>query len=284
MAPFERRSKPRSQKKLRLSLFIFLVGLLLSFVAWDHYLNSPDPIDRDVACHLVLLSGFLFSCLAGFVVWTLESKTDLLEREIEARAMEILRHESEKKVMDAASVAVCWLSQLVLSDQKDENLFDSVIHLVKKVLQADDVSLMVMNEDQELYIAAASGLSEEIIAKTRVKVGERIAGRAAACRREFLLVGSLSNYPEFKGIKDNARITSSIVCPLMNCSEVLGVLNLNRTVTAEPFSEIHLRHALIISSLIAQVIWNEKVSHSLSSKETALEAAYQKLRSMGVSL
>lgn len=270
------------KNKLHFSLLIFLICVLLSFVAWDHYLNSPDLIDQQVASYLVLISGLFFSCLSGFAVWTLESKAEYLESEVVKRVAEMNRKDMEQRLTDTASIATCWLSQMIFSSQKDENLFDSIIHLMKKVLQADEVSLMLKNDQDELYIAAASGIPQSIIETTRIKMGERVAGRAAQCRREFLIIGKLSDYREFEGISPSLHIRSSIICPLIAGNEVLGVLNLNRTITHENFTDIHLRHAMIIASQLAQVLWNEKVQLSIVSKSIELDAAYQKLRGLGI--
>ncbi len=74
------RKKSASESKLRLSVIIFFVCLLFSCLAWDHYFNSQDPIDRTFVSNLVLAMGILFSICAGLLVWSLESGKANAER------------------------------------------------------------------------------------------------------------------------------------------------------------------------------------------------------------
>lgn len=277
MGRFEPR---RGAFRLRFSVHIFLVCLLFTFLAWDHYLNAPEYVSRVIASNLILLMGFLFSLSSGIFVWMLENRQAILEREVALRTRQLLEKEREARVRDTASTAICWLSQLVFTSQKLDNLFDSAIDLVKKVLQADNASLMLVDSNGELFIAASSGLgiAPDIVRSTRIKFGERIAGRAAQLRREFLLVGSLADYPQFRDVESDPEIGSAIVCPLICNNRVVGILNLNRAKNREHFTELHLRHALIFASQIAQTIWNAKLDQILASKDSELEEIYRRLK------
>lgn len=87
-------------RKLHLSVIIFLVCLLFSFLAWDHYFNSQDPIDRTFVSNLVLAMGVLFSISAGLLVWSLESGKTYLEQEIVRRTEELVAKEKEAAVAE----------------------------------------------------------------------------------------------------------------------------------------------------------------------------------------
>lgn len=280
MAKGERK---RGATRLRFSVHIFLVCLLFTFLAWDHYLNAPEYASRVIASHLILLMGFLFSLSSGLFVWMLENRQAFLEKEVEIRSRRLLEKEREARVRDTASTAICWLSQLVFTSQRLDNLFDSAIDLVKKVLQADNASLMLVDANGELFIAASSGLGvpPDVVRSTRIKFGERIAGRAAQLRREFLLVGNLDQYPQFRDVESDPEIGSAIVCPLTCNNRVVGVLNINRAKNKEYFTELHLRHALIFASQIAQTIWNAKLDETLASKDSELEEIYRRLKDEG---
>ena len=96
--PGEKISK---DKKLHLSVLIFFVCLLFSFLLWDHYFNSADPIDRMFVSNLVLAMGILFSASAGLLVWSMESGKDYLEKEIIRRTEALVAKEKETALAEA---------------------------------------------------------------------------------------------------------------------------------------------------------------------------------------
>lgn len=88
-------------KKLHFSMLIFLVCLLLTFVAWDHYFNSSDPLDRAFVSNLILGMGILFSVCAGYLVWSLESGKAYLQNEVKRRTDELIQKEREAAASEA---------------------------------------------------------------------------------------------------------------------------------------------------------------------------------------
>lgn len=88
------------QKKLHLSVIIFFVCLLFTFIAWDHYFNSGDAIDRTLVSTLVLAMGILFSISAGLLVWSLESGKTYLEKEVIRRTEELVAKEKEAAIAE----------------------------------------------------------------------------------------------------------------------------------------------------------------------------------------
>lgn len=94
----------KSARHLHLSLIIFLVCLLLTFMVWDHYFNSNDPLTREWISTIILLMGTLFSISTGFLVWTLESGKSYLEKEVERRTEELVEKEREKAAAEARSL------------------------------------------------------------------------------------------------------------------------------------------------------------------------------------
>ncbi|MBI3316652.1 MAG: GAF domain-containing protein [Candidatus Omnitrophica bacterium] len=154
-----------------------------------------------------------------------------------------------------------------------EELLSRVMALIHKGLHADEGSVMLLNENNMLSIAASSGIPEEIARTVRLKLGERVAGRAALLRKEFLLIEGLEHYPEFRDIQTNPRIRSSIVCPMIANCELIGVLTLNRTQNTKNFTVTDLMHTSVIASEIAQAIQNTRLHAVLQNKNEELEAA-----------
>ena len=92
------------QRRLHLPLIIFLVCLLATFKIWDYYFNSSDLLDRMWVSVLILLMGTLFSAATGFLIWTLESGKNYLEREIKRRTEELIEKERQAAAAEAKSL------------------------------------------------------------------------------------------------------------------------------------------------------------------------------------
>lgn len=93
-----------SKSRLHLSLIIFLVCLLFTFLLWDHYFNSNNPLDREWISSLILFMGTLFSISTGFLVWTLESGKSYLEKEVQRRTEELIEKQREAVAAEARSL------------------------------------------------------------------------------------------------------------------------------------------------------------------------------------
>lgn len=92
------------RRHLHLSLIIFLVCLLFTFLVWDHYFNSSNPLDREWISSLILFMGTLFSISTGFLVRTLESGKIYLEKEVQRRTEELVEKEREAVIAEARSL------------------------------------------------------------------------------------------------------------------------------------------------------------------------------------
>ena len=67
----------------------------------------------------------------------------------------------------------------IISVDSLDSVIDAVIKMIKKVTGCLRISIMLLSEDGNyLYIKKAIGLDEDIIKSTKIKIGEKIAGRA----------------------------------------------------------------------------------------------------------
>jgi len=138
-----------------------------------------------------------------------------------------------------------------------KEVLSSVFINTIKSLKAEDGSLMLIDpEDKVLTIKEAYGLEEDIIKKTRIKLGEGIAGLVAQ-KGEPLIISGRLNSPQIKR-KGKYEGINSICAPLKTKKGVIGIINLNRKVDAEPFTEDDLKLLSTIAHEAATVI--ERVS------------------------
>jgi|GEM_PF-2269132 len=145
------------------------------------------------------------------------------------------------------------------ASEKLEMLLETLMDSLQSSFHVDEGSFMLMGNDGGLYIACSRGLTEETVYSTTLMLGERVAGLAAKKGHAFLIKGGLENYSEFRGIEKKRRILSSIVAPIWCRRKMIGVLNLNRTVNSEDFTEDDLKAVLIFVSQIAQAVQDAKL-------------------------
>jgi DNA-binding response OmpR family regulator len=104
-------------------------------------------------------------------------------------------------------------SQAILGTQELERLPEVIVEVGRRVMGADDASLMLPDSEGRLYVAYSSSLMKEV--RTAVGGEERVATRIAREREPVLIANGLGGDPRFADIEDYKRVSSSIVYPLL---------------------------------------------------------------------
>ncbi len=129
-----------------------------------------------------------------------------------------------------------------------------LIALAKAEGQADLVSLMVRSSEdpQRLVIAAADGLPDDLVGQ-HVSVTEGVAGRVIAQAGSVLIapdtLEQIRDWPLRYGGEGSA-----LCLPLIVAGQVVGVLNVTRLQTPEPFSQSDLELFEILSRKAAEAL------------------------------
>lgn len=136
-----------------------------------------------------------------------------------------------------------------------------------ELLGARTASVMLLESDgQHLRIRVARGLSEDVIRSTRVRLGERISGRAAQEGTSIRLPGGLGPQGE--------DIEPSLCVPLKVADKVVGVLNVRGRPEAEDFTDEDVDLATRLASISAAALENaelhDELQHLLMDSITAL--------------
>ncbi|MCC6347852.1 MAG: GAF domain-containing protein, partial [Nitrospirales bacterium] len=133
-------------------------------------------------------------------------------------------------------------------------------------------SLMLLNEQEELYILAARGIDIRLLKTYRVKRGEGVAGRVAESRTP-VLVEAIEKDPRFQGVKRDGhyKTRSFISCPVISRDKLLGVLNINDKKEGVPFTEDEFSLIKIIANQAALFLENASLLHRLRTKAAELE-------------
>lgn len=103
-----------------------------------------------------------------------------------------------------------------------EALLRWLLGLATRATGATSGSIMLLDhEAEELYVAFAYGLSQSTMHRTRVRLGEAVAGRVARSRQAELVAG-----PRHPGAdRDRADLQSAVCAPILWDGRVLGVIN-----------------------------------------------------------
>lgn len=189
----------------------------------------------------------------------------------------------EKRELKAIT-AVYEASRAVFASLKLEELLPLVAGLARKVVGADEVSIMLLDAEGRLEVRAAAGIEASPRTLSTVRLGERVGGRVAQWNVPVIISGPLENDPRFQGVPSLRPIKSSLVCPLSAGGEVLGVIDANRTRVEEPFTEADLRLFVILGSQVAQAVRNAQLYQQLEEKVGELDRATGRLEELRAQL
>jgi two-component system NtrC family sensor kinase len=174
-----------------------------------------------------------------------------------ARAVERRRLQATTELYQA--------SQVVLATQELERLPEVIVEVARRVMGADDASLMLPDSEGRLYVAYSSSL----LAEVRAAIGgeERVASRIARGREPVLITNGLEGDPRFADIQDYKRVTSSIVYPLLAGERLVGVLNLNRARAERPFRRADVDRAAVLASQALLALENSRLLRQMVASE-----------------
>ncbi|MDX1620037.1 MAG: ATP-binding protein [Nitriliruptorales bacterium] len=108
-----------------------------------------------------------------------------------------------------------------------ERTLSEILERAARLVQADEGSVMLLEEDDTLRIRASRGLTPDVVARTAVPLGRGISGSVAVSGRPLVL----DNQADVERYGSNAErqrgLVSAICIPLRNRDAIQGVLNLN---------------------------------------------------------
>lgn len=169
------------------------------------------------------------------------------------RLIEELTHK-ERALQKKDAQLTTWgeLSHALIANFELPRLLDLIVTTAIEVTSADRGSVMLLDpEHNVLTIKAAKGIEEDVIASTRVKLGEGIAGRVASTGHPLLL--SRSDYQSrFASLRHReGEISSAISVPLRIEEQIVGTLNVSESSRSSQFGDEDLRSLAIFADQAA---------------------------------
>lgn len=201
------------------------------------------------------LSGEMFSAQDDAFLRILQSEASIAFRNA------LLFEERNQRVRELTALNT--LAWALGRDTHFEALLDGALAEVMNVTSAEAGSIMLIQPDNSLRIECARGIPDEVVASTRVELGEGIAGWVAANRRPLVLVDAdddgFGNEPYAAGAR------SALSVPLVCKGEVTGVLNVSKLSSDESFSTENQKVVASFAGQLAMAIDNAKLYVNLEN-------------------
>ena len=242
----------------RSELLLFVIALVMIFLGAIAYMTFRGGEG------LLVPALTIVSLLACLYILDKERRLGNLQkrliREIVDEQDRSASLESRLKEITALYRAISTVNAVV----EPEDTFDAVLRAGLELVGADRGSVMLLDDlDERLKIVSAQGLSQAIVAQTRQKLGQGVAGWVAQQRKPLLLDGDAKDDDRFELTLeiDDDDLRSSISVPLHIRDELLGVLNMSLTVRASKveLSEYELRMAAVFAQHATAAIENARL-------------------------
>jgi K+-sensing histidine kinase KdpD len=163
------------------------------------------------------------------------------------------------------------ISSAIIASEDTTAIANLMLDLAISHTGAENGSLMLANNSDELYVFAARGIDAGLAGTYREKIGEGIAGTVARNRRAAI-VADIDTDELFKGKKrDHYRTKSFISCPVLSKEKLLGVLNINDKKNGSSFSEDELILLQTIANQAAIVLENTFLLSQLRARAAELQ-------------
>lgn len=152
------------------------------------------------------------------------------------------------------------VSRLISSNYPIPKVIKSISGKLRKLLNTDDCSIMILNEkSRELAFSESSGLTRWEMKNIRFTVGEGVAGWVAKHKKP-VLIKDVRTDPRFKVVDNQKRsMVSMISAPLMVKRRVIGVVSLTTRHEDHVFSPDELELVVLMSAHISLALENNRL-------------------------
>ncbi len=172
----------------------------------------------------------------------------------------------EKTDMQVAELSLIQeLGKAINSSLDLDSVLNYFIDMTTRITEADCASLMLYDDStNELYVEVHRGFDNDSINDFRLKLGEGIAGKAAATHKPIRLddTGTSKDYQDFGQL--SARNLTLMSAPLVNKDNLIGVINCERKKDKKgPFTSDNLDLLETLASQASIAIENARLYHNL---------------------
>lgn len=221
---------------------------------------------------LKIIVIFIFPFLFLLILFLLIKNINLT-RKIQ-RAKEYLANTEKKlhnNVMDVDNLVMMLTSihefGLIASEiVSKKGLADLIVETACNLLHSEMCSLMLIDQNNELYIISAKGLSEDVVKSTRMKIDEGIAGRVVSAGKYFFVENIETDVRFLRpNLEEQYETKSFISVPLRVKNKVIGVLNINSSKNSKQFTQRDVELITLFADNSAITLENLELFNDLQS-------------------
>lgn len=155
------------------------------------------------------------------------------------------------------------ISSTIVSSLDRKIVLQQIMDNAIKLLAAKAGSLMIYDEDiSRLEIEVAVGLPEKVIYKTKIKLGEGIAGKVALERKPRFLKAGIKDR-ESRSDEQAEELPSALCVPMVSKNKMIGVLNVKEKIGGGNFSRFDTELLAMLAGQAAIAIENAELHKSL---------------------
>lgn len=203
---------------------------------------------------------------------------DFVQKPFDIEEVLILVEKALEKSELKTLLALYESSKAVFTTLKLEELFPVMINLLKDVSKADAIAFLLFDNQNQLYLAAASfSLVYYAYKDYFVSFAERILSQNQSFNAPVIVKAPFDDNSLTSGLFADSEINSLIAYPIKLKNRDMGVLVISRTKEHPEFSQSDTKNLSIFVSQIAQSIANTKLYEKLEIKIFELEAVYKQL-------
>ncbi len=147
------------------------------------------------------------------------------------------------------------IAKTVGSTLDSEELFSIILEKSTQFLQAEQGSLMLLDEDRsELTVKAMKGLNKKIVELMKIRPGEGISGKVLSTGSPLMVADIDADDRIAQDKRPRYKTKSFISIPLKLDGRTIGVLNIADKITGEVFSEEDLQLLISIGAYASVAI------------------------------
>jgi class 3 adenylate cyclase/putative methionine-R-sulfoxide reductase with GAF domain len=198
----------------------------------------------------------------------LDQQVRVNTQEMKQTIMSLMDRESELDQQVFERLAAVELGQAVTMLFDLDLILDIILDVVCETLSVESASIMLLREDKgDLVVHAYRGLQDEVAKKTRLLVGEAIAGYVAQ-QGEPLLIEDIEQDPRFVPFRrERYRSGTLLSVPILHEGKVVGVINLADPKREGPFLPRDLDVLQALSRQAAIAIINHRLYQEFENGE-----------------
>jgi len=156
-------------------------------------------------------------------------------------------------------------------------VLNRVVEAARYLTDADE-GMILLPEDDELYIRARVGIDVETARNFRVKTRDTLAGQVFQTGEPILIdAGGLHK------VKTEYFVYSLLYVPIVLQGQTIGVLGVNNRTNQENFNEHHKQMLINLASFASIAIQNARIHHESLERNRLLERLVMASRALSIS-